>query len=736
MRQLSSGTEHRTGKNPAADRSLLLVFGAAICLGAGLVFLVQPMVAKMILPLLGGSPAVWNTSMLFFQAALLAGYAYAHYSIRHLGLRRQPVVHLFVLLLPLLALPVALPNWAAELDQPPALRVLVLLAVSVGGPFFAAATAGPLLQRWFSATGHPDARDPYFLYAAGNVGSLAALVGYPLAIEPGLSLHSQAWLWSGGYALFALLALGCALALRRGAAGPGESAAETEPAPPLSWRQRAWWVLLAFIPSSLMLGTTTLLTTDVAPVPLLWVLPLALYLLSFVLVFSRRTLFPLSLANHALPPLAVALVLLFFGSIEPPIWVTFLLLLATLFCAALVAHGRLAAERPPVRRLTEYFLLISTGGVLGGVFNALAAPQLFDSLLEYPLTVALLLLVRPAARRRRLLRPGWAEDALFAGALFWLAGYLLPDSLTADRTLAALPLLGLALAAALLLSARPAALALVAGGLLGFAFLNTGPSLHTERTFFGVYEVYADEYSRHVLTHGTTRHGSQSTDPETTTEPLSYFHRGSPIGQVFHSSGAELDDVAVVGLGTGALAAYGEPGQRFVFYEIDPAVVEIARDPELFTYLLNSPAEVEVVVGDGRLELERVPDGAYDLIVLDAFSSAAIPMHLLTREAVETYAARLSEDGIIAFHITNRHLGLEPVLAGAAAELEMAGISRYDPEADYAAGTDASHWVLLAREARDLEPLAGDGRWQPLREEEAVVWTDDFSDLLSVFYWD
>ncbi|CAN5565196.1 MAG: fused MFS/spermidine synthase [Actinomycetota bacterium] len=367
------------------------------------------------------------------------------------------------------------------------------------------------------------------------------------------------------------------------------------------------------------------------------------------------------------------------------------------------------------------------------------APQIFNSLLEYPIVVALLLLVMPAIRRPHL--PGklrWAEDVVLAVALFGLVAYILPSQLWSGWTVASLAVLGASLAVAYLLSSRPAMLALSVAVMMGFAFVNTGGSLYGERTFFGVYEVYTEEYDRNVLVHGTTRHGSQNTDPATTMEPLTYFHRGSPIGQVFEGYGGSrsFGNVAVVGLGAGTLAAYGEEGQNFTFYEIDPEVVEIAEDTELFTYLANSRANVEVETGDGRLEIQNAPDGGYDLIILDAFSSDAIPMHLMTREAAASYMEKLSEDGVIAFHITNRHLGLEPIIAGLAGELGLSGLSQYDNSDDFAAGTDASHWVVLTRDEANLAPLEGDGRWGPLDEEEPIVWTDDFSNILSVFFWD
>jgi hypothetical protein len=400
---------------------VLALFGAAIFLGAFLIFVLQPVAAKMVLPSLGGSPAVWNTCMVFFQGALLAGYAYAHWATRLLPARRLAVVHAALVLAPVLTLPVALRAGAPPVSGSPVAWLLAALALSVGLPFTVASTGAPLLQRWFASTGHPAARDPYFLYAASNAGSLLALLAYPGVLEPLTTLAQQRWLWSGGYVLMALLTVGCALAAfrhgpggapgtagpQRDAGAPAKGASDARPgvegpAPAAApgWRERAAWVALAFVPSTLMLGVTQFLSTDVAAVPLLWVVPLALYLLTFILAFARRPLAPVRPLSRILAILAVGLAVSLIVGAKRPAWTVTLLHLATFFTGALLCHGRLAACRPHPSRLTEFYLLIAVGGVLGGMFNALAGPALFDSVAEYPIALGLVCLARLPRTRR------------------------------------------------------------------------------------------------------------------------------------------------------------------------------------------------------------------------------------------------------------------------------------------------------------------------------------------------
>jgi hypothetical protein len=705
----------------------LPVYGATIFVAAALVFLVQPMAAKMLLPRFGGTPAVWAVSLVFFQAVLLAGYAFAHLSLRFLPVRAQPLLQLGLLAAPLALLPTAMPD-AGSTGGRPALHLLAVLAVGVGAPFFAVTTASPVLQRWFAASGHSAGADPYFLYAASNAGSLIGLLAYPLAIEPTFTLEQQSRLWFLGYGLF--LALAAACALRVFAAAPaGARAVRRALSAPIAWRTRARWVALAAIPSSLILGTTSHLSTSIAAVPLLWVIPLAVYLLSFVVAFARRS--PLSLGT--LRWAVVATTLLVAASLlhVAPIPIAALVVIhcANLFAVALLVHRRLALERPAVDRLTEFYLLLSLGGVLGGAFNALAAPVLFDSIAEYPiaLVLAMLALPGPRALRRDLLLP-----ALFLAGL--IGGILAAAALgsTAVRIVFVA-----AIAALAGFAARPLRLALGVAALLLLTIFGQG-SLHAERTFFGVVRVIEADHGEHVLTHGTTIHGRQRFSAGRRDDPLSYYTRQGPLGQVFAARRSGLDDVAVIGLGAGSIAAYGRPGDRYTFYEIDPAVVRIASDERWFTYLADSQADVKIALGDGRLEIARARTAQFDLIVLDAFSSDAVPVHLLTREAVELYLRKLSPGGLVALHVTNNHLDLEPVVAGVARSLGLAGLSQLDEvtEAELEHGVARTHWIVLARRADGLGALARDRRWHALAADaDQPVWTDVYSNILSVVDW-
>ncbi|HSC91871.1 MAG TPA: fused MFS/spermidine synthase [Gaiellaceae bacterium] len=702
-----------------ARSAVPVLFGAAILVGATLVFLVQPMAARMVLPLFGGSQAVWTTSMLFFQGVLLAGYGYAHASTRLLGPRRQPLVHAVVLVLPLAALPIGRGLAPPPPDASPSLWLLGVLVVTVGAPFVVLTTASPLLQRWLATSGHASGRDPYFLYALGNAGSLLALLGYPVLVEPWLTLDQQARMWSAGYVGFALLALGCVVVARRGPAAAVETARSDVPA--IAWRTRARWIAIALVPSSLMLGVTTELATDVASAPLLWVLPLATYLLTFVVAFSRRPLVTPALAAVLLPVPAGLVLLTLLGAVALPVPAMVLLHVATLFLVGALAHGRLAAERPPPERLTEFYFLLSLGGVLGGALNALVAPHLFDSVLEYPLVLGAALLLRPG-------RSGGPRDVALAAVplLACLVGLgLVSDSDSAARAV-------LVAAVALLLAVavgRPRRLAL---GFLSLAALLAlaGGGLHAERTFFGVLRV-VEQDGEHRLYHGTTLHGVQRPGGA----PLSYYTREGPLGDVVEARRGHLRRVDAIGLGVGTLAAYGTPGQRLTFYELDPAVVRIASHSRYFTFLRDSRADVRVVVGDGRRTLATAPDGASDLVVVDAFSSDSVPVHLLTREAMELYVRKLRPGGLVAFHVTNRHLDLAPVVAEVARHLGLPALERDDTASGRLRdGRAPSRWLVVARSAAALEALRRRPGWH-VPEAHGRVWTDDYSNLLSVVRW-
>lgn len=741
---------------------MLLVFTAAIFASAALLFIVQPMFARMVLPMLGGSPAVWNTALVFFQAALLAGYAYAHASTRLLGLRRQVLLHLVLLLLPLALLPIALPaGWAPPADRDPTLWLLGLLAVAVGLPFLVLATSSPVLQRWFAATGHPSSADPYFLYAASNVGSMLGLLGYPLLLEPRLRVAQQSRLWAAGYGLLVLLMAGCAWwVLRRAKDGPrpplDDAPLASAPAgvearggaDAVSAGRRAHWVLLSFIPSSLMIGATTHITTDIASFPLLWAIPLAIYLLSFILVFARRTLLAHTAMARALPILVLPMVVALALRANQPVVVLVPLHLLILFVASVLCHGQLAHDRPPPRHLTAFYLWLSVGGVLGGLFNVLVAPQVFTSIAEYPIALVLACLLGPAgvaglvagSPRQRLL------DLLLPillGAATALALARLQAFAPDARPVLASLVFALAALVSFGFSRRPLRFGLAVAAVLLASRLDTGRlghALYTERSFFGVNRVALSEDADYrLLYHGTSLHGMQSVDPERRAEPLSYYTRSGPIGQVFADLGGRLGHLPVgaVGLGAGSIACYRRPEQPWTFFEIDPAVERIARDPRHFTFLRDCAPDAGVVLGDARLSLRQAGDAGFGVLVLDAYSSDAIPLHLITREALALYLAKLAPTGVLVFHISNRHLDLEPVLGRLAADAGLTALVRSDLDVDGEArrqGTHPSEYLVMARDPAHLGPLARDARWAPARTD-APLWTDDFSSLLSVFRW-
>ena len=759
---------------------LLAIYTITMFLSALLLFMVQPMFAKMALPLLGGSPAVWNTAMVFYQAMLLGGYVYAHVATRWLGARRQAVFHLLVLLLPLLALPIAIPaGWSPPAGANPAPWLLALLFVAVGLPFFVVSASSPMLQTWFASTRHRAAADPYFLYAASNIGSMLALLVYPTLIEPTLGLALQSQIWAAGYVALVLATALCALALWGAPASDEQSQhranipegtrrhanireifaslrAASRIRPPqadissevLSWRRRLRWVALAFVPSSLMLSVTTYLSTNIAPIPLLWVIPLAIYLLTFILVFMRRPLLPHVVMQRALPMLLLVLLITLVAQATEPIGLLIAIHLAAFFVAAMVCHGAIARDRPDAAHLTEFYLWMSVGGVLGGLFNALLAPLLFTSVLEYPLVLVLACLIQPPEAGART----------GARALRLDLGLPIALGLVVAALILVSPAVGLAPGPARVglmfgvpslicfsFSRRPLRFGLGVAAILAASALYTsdqGRVLHAERSFFGIHRVLLDPSGQfHVLAHGGTRHGMQSLDPARRDMPLTYYYPNGPIGQFFE---ARVDQqpqarVALVGLGAGSLACYKQPGQQWTFYEIDASVVHIARTPEYFSYLRDCAPDAGMVLGDARLSLADAPDRGYDLIVLDAYSSDSIPVHLITREALALYRAKLAPGGVLAFHISNIYLDLKPVLGNLAADAGLAALARDDlspSPSDAARGKSASQWVLMARDSSDFGPLSSDASWQPLAPQPGdAVWTDNFSSLLTVFRW-
>jgi spermidine synthase len=716
---------------------VLVLFGLTLFVSAFLLFWVQLMVAKMMLPLLGGSPSVWNTCLFFFQATLLLGYSYTYLISRRLKPKQQIWLHGLVLLLPLPLLPIAF-HRLPPVEANPIPWLLGLLGVGVGLPFFVVATSAPLIQQWFAQTNHPESADPYFLYSASNAGSMMGLLSYPLLIEPNFTLSVQSWGWAIAYALLGLLTLACGVYLWRSSPEKLPALPTTKlTAQPPTCLQQSGWVLLSFLPSSLLLGTTTYLTTDIAAIPLLWAVPLAIYLLTFILTFARRPPLQPQRLVDLLPLIITPLVILLLLKVTQPTVIVLPLHLLGLLMVAYVLHGYLAASRPHPQYLTRFYLLISLGGVLGGLLNAIAAPLLFSTVLEYPLVLILSLLLLPSLpvpQTSRLRTTFPLAVGLLLGAL--LIGWSLQNwqqNLLADGLM-----LGLLGAIACGFSFKPLRFGVgcILILLLGqFSLTSLGGVLTNDRSFFGVYQVLEDQVGKYnTLLHGTTVHGRQSFDPSRQQAPLTYFTRSGPIGQVLATNSHQ--QVAVLGLGVGTLATYAKPGQTWDFYEIDPLVVKLAQDQRYFTFLANSAVTPNVVVGDARLRL-AASTHPYDLIVMDAFNSDAIPVHLITREAMQLYLHQLTKRGLIVVNITNRYLNLEPVLASLAKDLELFGIKRDDrdlSELEIAAGKSASRWVVLAQHPQDLAFLSQDQRWQAITPATKVpVWTDNYSNLIQVW---
>ncbi|MEM9083072.1 MAG: fused MFS/spermidine synthase [Planctomycetota bacterium] len=743
---------------------MLVLWVATITLSAFLLFLIQPMVARLLLPSLGGSPAVWNTCMVFFQAALLGGYAYAHLSVRILGLKRQPIVHAAVVLVALLFLPLVVPRDPGSLA--PIAFVFSALGVSVAFPFFVLSSTSSLIQRYAAESGHRAGQDPYWLYAASNAGSLGALLAYPLVVEPALGLSEQTAGWSIAYVVFVvLMALVCFTSVRKPLQKPSKVSAGE--AAPITNTRRFRWVFLAAIPSSLMLGVTQHITTDIAAVPLLWVIPLALYLVTFIIAFSGRQTIRPRMLDIAVVSIAVVIAAEMMLAISAKSLAAGVFHMIAVFVLTLACHSKLASDRPDGIRVTEFFLWVSVGGVLGGSFNALLAPIIFNDTWEYPIAILGALLIARAIERqppdspRRVQRYLVSAGAVAAVALLVNVSDIVFSTSEADGlgpvAMGAAIFAGILapLVVMTLCAQRAVAFALsafvimVSGRLLS---LNTGGEvLARERTFFGIHSVIqAESRPTHKLVHGITRHGEQYTDHRRDL-PTLYFHKDAPLGRAMLAleDDPRRKNVAIAGLGCGSIAGYANAGETYTYYEIDPAVIDIAEDPELFTLLANARtrgATIATVLGDARLTIQDAPDGSFGLVVVDAFSSDAIPVHLGTVEAIELYFEKLSPTGLILMNISNRHVNMAPVFAAnaraAGVEMRYATLLLTPEENDTEAVPGetpvraSTSWVMLARDASHMQRVLDTFEW---REPESLpvvrAWTDDYANLISAIRW-
>jgi hypothetical protein len=689
-----------------ATRAGMLRFSSTIFLSAFLLFQVQPMMGRYVLPWFGGGPAVWTNCMLFFQVLLLGGYAYAHWLGSLRSARLQVSIHLALLAASLFFLPIGPRSdiWKPASSSDPSGRILLLLAATVGGPYLLLAATGPLLQRWFSMS-HSE-ESPWRLYALSNFGSFLALFSYPFVLEPLLRLNTQVWIWSGLYLAFVALCGWTAWKFRgvqhnTQAGMPVPHTQAGMPVPHTIWTM-LFWVGLAAAGSTLLLATTNQISQEIAVIPFLWVLPLSIYLLTFILVFERdrwyhRLFFSVTMGLFA--PLACAMMA---ASVALSFRLQIGAYMVVLFAACMLCHGELARSRPPARHLTAFYLSIAAGGALGGVFAALIAPHLFSGFSEYPIGLAAACFLGFA---------GWLRTGAYSQ---WTRGNF---------------------------AVRIPLMALLLGGLTAVAASVIGKDQFTSttvRNFYGILRVKENMDANGALrqlTHGTIRHGFQYLRGAKHDWPTSYYGPHSGAGIVLKSLDSRSLRVAVVGLGTGTLAAWGKPGDTFRFYEINPAVKDIAY--QWFTYLKDSKAKTEIVLGDARVQMEReLANGEgrdFDVIAVDAFSSDAIPLHLLTAECGDIYRRRLAPGGLLLLHISNRSLGLEPVTRGLAQHLGWQAVELVSM--DYAAsGESSANWVLITGNAEFIRrpEIAGAVVHWAGRERPAITWTDDFASLWHV----
>ncbi len=745
----------------------MLPYAFTIFTGAFLLFQVQPLIGKYLLPWFGGTPGVWTTCLLFFQVLLLGGYAYAHFSSTRLKPRGQAILHLLLLAAALLLLPIVpAESWKAHVAGNPVGHILLLLTVTIGLPYFVLSATGPLMQHWFS--GANPGVSPYRLYALSNIGSLLALLSYPVLFEVKFSRHAQATLWSGGLGFFAVCCGYCAVRRWRhtGDAGPAADAA-TSAAPPAPWSDKVLWLGLPAIASALLLATTNKLCQEVAVIPFLWVLPLALYLLTFIVCFDHARWYrPGLFAALFVAGVALVCQLLDTGT-AAPLWLQVAGYSTALFVACMVCHGELYRLKPAVGELTAFYLFIAAGGALGGVLVAVVAPAVFDDFHELQIGLWLLALALAAVAIRqhsRALARGMGAGAMIGTLIVPLiraqgrhSKGVLDEFVTFYGVNAGLIAVALAALIVCLVDIRRwaverewqprmAGLVMLAVAGIGAIFVvqshgdRDAKIVRASRNFYGalkVFDYFPDEPSEHyrLLMHGATTHGLQFVDADKAGLATTYYGVHSGVGLAIRALPADRGRrIGLVGLGTGTLASYGRAGDYLRIYEINSAVQRLAHDP--FTYLKNCPARVDVIMGDARLSMERELAAAhsqqFDVLALDAFSSDAIPVHLLTREAVAIYLRELKPDGVLAVHISNRYLDLEPVVDTLAGEFGLKAVSISDDELDWWAY--ASTWILVSKNeallASDEIKDAADA--VPKQPPPVVLWTDDHASLYEI----
>jgi len=685
----------------------MAAFWVTIFLSAFLLFQVQPLIGKYVLPWFGGSPAVWTTCMLFFQIMLLAGYAYSHLLVTKVKPRRQMIIHLCLLAAALVVLPIVpKDSWKPDPGDQPTIRILLLLTATIGLPYFVLSTTGPLLQAWFAARW--PGRSPYRLYALSNVGSLLALISFPIAFEPHFTRHQQAYGWSIGLMLFAACCAWCAVSAARSRTAP--AAVEGQPVPPPETlgghKSVLAWILLPALASALLLATTNKLCADVAVVPFLWVVPLALYLVTFIIAFDSPRWYRRDVVVAMNVFALIAMGWAIHHGYEIPITPKVVIYTGTMFAACLLCHGEVARLKPDARHLTGYFLCISIGGALGGLFVAIIAPLIFNGYYEFHLCLALMVVVigivcwkTPASPLRHGAKPiGWVSGFVGAIVLAWVLARDIrdvpPNTTVVERS----------------------------------------------RNFYGVLTTLSEDESdpklhNLLMKHGGIPHGMQYQAAELRRVATTYYNRDGGIGRTIRTlqERSPSISVGVIGLGAGVLCAYGRPTDEFRLYEINPDVIRLAQTR--FTFLADNPAHTQVILGDGRLSIEREPESVqFDLLILDAFSGDAIPVHLLTSQCFDLYFKHLKPNGVIAVHISNYHLNLEPVMWRVVNRFDLHSALIWHHPEELKDGALPSKWVILSRTDDVIsQPLIAQVS-QPVRGWLKVrLWTDEDTNLLRIF---
>ncbi len=758
---------------------MLFLYTFTIFLSAFLVFLVQPMVGKILLPMAGGSPSVWLACMFFFQSILLGGYLYAHYSVKLLGIKRQAIIHFLLTFASFYFLPISFSESSAPPENP-ALWLYLQLLISIGLPFLMISSLSPLIQVWFSKTTHEEADNPYFLYAASNIGSFMSLLFYPIIIEPGFELRVQTQIWSWGFALLTLLLLACVYQAKQSSTDSEQEVSNEKISDPESQLTIAYWVLCAFVPSSMLLGVTLFITTDLAPIPLLWVIPLMAYLLTFSLAFSRH-----NFSSSTLEKAAILVIFLFPAAYyfrNPAyMWFSISLNLIIFSTISLYCHTQLSETRPKAKHLTSFYAWIAFGGVLGGLFNSVVAPTFFDSYIEYPLMIAISAAIFSRSSilgiDKEKPRPYIEAAASFVIGIF-LAGFMskiaglsldnyfqrivmacsfnlleepfsqIFQLLRTYKTSASYLLLVITALSPFLFFAgklRINYFALSVATMLTLSMFeySSGPYvLYVTRNFFG--QKIVKEFSNvRLLVHGSTTHGAQFKDSKLKNRPTTYFHPLGPVGDIFSLPLAQKADLraGVIGLGIGSIAAYAKPGQKFSFIEIDPEIIEIANDPGMpFSIISENASQSELLCGDGRLMMKNFPESHFDIFIVDAFSSDSIPVHLVTIQAVETYLKKLQQNGILVFHISNRYLDLHHVITAICQKLNLYAFrvtdDAFEKNKQENLLRENCEYMVVSRKFSSIKSLLDvtSKSWKDVTHSPttAKVWTDSYSSILQI----